>query len=73
MLWRSKTFKWYIKGPTVLGVDLGEYNVVLTVVAETKAMDQWDIERKIRKMIKEAFDRENIETLSKMVVLENRD
>ena len=51
-----------LDGPTILGVtDLGEFNVSITIVAKTKPMDQWSVEREIRKKVKEAFDKENIE------------
>lgn len=51
-----------VEGPTVLGVsNLGESDVVLSVIAKTKPMEQWAVERELRKKIKEAFDREGIE------------
>lgn len=51
-----------MEGPTVLGVqNLGESEVVLRMVAKTKPFEQWNIERKIRKKIKDAFDKEGIE------------
>ncbi|WP_128424916.1 mechanosensitive ion channel family protein [Gudongella oleilytica] len=61
-----------IEGPTVLGVtEFGGSDVVLTVVAKTKPMEQWAVERALRKSIKEAFNREDIEIpYSKIVVLD---
>ena len=61
-----------IEGPTVLGVtEFGGSDVVLTVVAKTKPMEQWAVERALRKSIKEAFNRENIEIpYSKIVVVD---
>jgi len=51
-----------VEGPTVLGVtNLGASEVVLSVIAKTKAMEQWAVERDIRKKIKEAFDKAGIE------------
>lgn len=51
-----------VDGPNILGIsDLGEYGIELTIVAKTNPMEQWGIEREIRKRVKEAFDRENIE------------
>lgn len=51
-----------IDGPTILGVtNLGEYDVKITIVAKTKAMEQWSVEREIRKMAIEAFEKENIQ------------
>lgn len=62
------------EGPTILGVsDLGEYGVDITIVAKTKPMDQWGVERALRKEIKEAFDRENIEIpYPRMVILDKK-
>lgn len=58
----KETNKSIIDGPTVLGVtDLGDYGIDLTIVAKANPMDQWSVERELRKKIKEAFDRENIE------------
>ena len=51
-----------LEGPTVLGVTkLGQYDIVLTVIAKTKPMEQWRVERELRKRIKESFDIEKIE------------
>lgn len=51
-----------LEGPSVLGVtDLGDSGVSIRVTAKTKPMNQWSLERKLRKSIKEAFDKENIE------------
>jgi moderate conductance mechanosensitive channel len=51
-----------VDGPNVLGVQsFGSSDVVLRVVAKTENMQQWAIERKLRKAIKEAFDKNNIE------------
>ena len=51
-----------VEGPTVLGVSaLGASEVVITVMAKTVPMEQWAIERLMRKNFKEAFDREGIE------------
>lgn len=51
-----------IEGPIVLGVtDLGDSDVVLSVLAKTVPMEQWGVEREMRKAYKMAFDREGIE------------
>lgn len=51
-----------IDGPKVLGVsNLGESDVIITTIARTTPMEQWNIERIMRKRFKEAFDRNNIE------------
>lgn len=59
-----------VEGPNTLGVtNLGDSGVIIRIVANTKPMEQWAVEREIRKKIKEAFDRENIEIpYSKIVV-----
>lgn len=50
-----------VEGPTILGVtDLGEYKVDITIIAKSEPMEQWAVEREIRKKVKEAFDKENI-------------
>lgn len=51
-----------VEGPTVIGVtDLGEYKVDINIVAKTKPMEQWAVERQIRKELKEALVNSNIE------------
>ncbi len=51
-----------LEGPIVLGVtDLGASEVVLSVLAKTEPMEQWAIERDMRKAYKLAFDKEGIE------------
>ena len=49
-------------GPKVLGVsDLSDSSVVLKVWAKAKNMEQWRIERDLKKGVKEALDKEGIE------------
>lgn len=51
-----------LEGPNVLGVvRFGESDVVLRVTARTTPLRQWEIERQLRKNIKEVFDKEGIE------------
>lgn len=51
-----------LEGPDVLGVvRFGESDIVLRVTARTKPLRQWEIERQLRKNIKEIFDEEGIE------------
>lgn len=68
----AKTNENIVEGPTVLGVtDFGNSDVVITVIAKTKPMEQWAVERALRKGIKEAFNREGIEIpYSKVVVVD---
>lgn len=51
-----------IEGPTVLGVvDMGESNVIVRITARTQPMQQWHIERELRREIKKSFDQKGIE------------
>lgn len=50
-----------VEGPTVLGVkELGESGVELLILARTKPMQQWNVERILKKRVKDVFDREGI-------------
>lgn len=59
-----------VEGPTVLGIsEFGASDVIINMVAKTKAMEQWAVERELRKKIKEEFKLEKIEIpYSKVVV-----
>jgi len=51
-----------VEGPNVLGVQtFGSSEVVIRIIAKTKNMEQWPVEREIRKAIKEALDQNGIE------------
>jgi len=51
-----------IGDPEYVGVvNLGDSDVVLRVVMEVKPTSQWQTERDLRQIVKEAFDREDIE------------
>lgn len=51
-----------MEGPTVLGVSkLGESDVVIAVMAKTIPMEQWAVERELRKRIKERLEDKGIE------------
>ncbi|WP_152658102.1 mechanosensitive ion channel family protein [Oceanobacillus sp. CFH 90083] len=46
-----------MEGPDVLGVQtFGSAEITLRVIAKTEAMEQWGVERELRKAIKEALD-----------------
>jgi moderate conductance mechanosensitive channel len=48
--------------PEVWGVEnLGDYEVVWRIVAETKPARQWDVARQLRERVKVAFDTEGVE------------
>jgi len=50
-----------LDGPNVLGIsDLAQSYIVIDIIAKTKPMEQWAVERQIRRAIKDAFNRENI-------------
>ncbi|MFC0470598.1 mechanosensitive ion channel family protein [Halalkalibacter kiskunsagensis] len=50
------------EGPNVVGVQgLGDSDVVIRVIAKTENMEQWAVERKLRKALKEALDANDIE------------
>ncbi|MDA8234383.1 MAG: mechanosensitive ion channel family protein [Clostridia bacterium] len=50
------------EGPEVLGVvNFGPSEVVIRIIAKAKPMEQWRVERELRKQIKEIFAREDIE------------
>ncbi|MEW5866595.1 MAG: mechanosensitive ion channel family protein [Bacillota bacterium] len=50
-----------VEGPTVLGVNaLSESGVELLIIAKTKAMEQWRVERELKKRVKDVLDREGI-------------
>jgi small-conductance mechanosensitive channel len=51
-----------VEPPVVLGVaGLEESRVTLRMIARTMPLQHWNVERQLRKRLKEAFDRENIE------------
>ncbi|WP_096189298.1 mechanosensitive ion channel family protein [Evansella halocellulosilytica] len=50
------------EGPDVLGVQsLGDSDVVIRILAKTANMEQWAVERELRKVLKQALDNNNIE------------
>lgn len=50
-----------VEGPEVLGVvALNQSEVVIRIIARTKPMEQWAVERELRRQIKKAFDKEGI-------------
>jgi moderate conductance mechanosensitive channel len=51
-----------VEGPNVVGVQtLGASDVVLRIIGKTRNMEQWGVERKLRKALKEALDENGIE------------
>jgi len=51
-----------VEGPDVLGVqNFGSSDVIIRIIAKTKNMEQWAVERKLRKWLKEVLDENGIE------------
>lgn len=51
-----------VEGPDVLGVqNFGTSDVIIRIIAKTKNMEQWAVERKLRKRLKEVLDENGIE------------
>ena len=58
----ARELDYVMEGPTVLGVqDLGFSRVIIRIIAKTKPMQQWELERNLRKKIKQLFDANGIE------------
>lgn len=63
-----------VEGPTILGVsNLGPTEVVVTILARTVPMQQWSVERELRKAVLEKFDQEGIEIPYPRMVYINRE
>ncbi|HOM01583.1 MAG TPA: mechanosensitive ion channel family protein [Acetivibrio sp.] len=66
----SRGFDTIVEEPKVLGItELGKDNLTLRITAKTVPGEHWEMERRIRKMIKEEFERENIEFFEKYKVI----
>lgn len=51
-----------VEGPTVLGVQtLAESGIGIRLLARTKPMEQWTVERELKRLIKQRFDLHGIE------------
>lgn len=60
-IYKSNKIKGLIKIPEVLGVvDLGESAVTIRISADSQIGENWQIEREIRRLIKNRLDKENI-------------
>ncbi|MEH7382079.1 mechanosensitive ion channel family protein [Bacillus sp. JJ1533] len=54
-----------VEGPNVIGVqEIGTSDVVLRVIAKTVNGEQWEVERQLRKAIKDAFDARGNSTIT---------
>lgn len=57
----AEEYEAIVDGPQVLGItDLGKESLNLRIMATALPTKQWEVERGIRKLIKEEFDKENI-------------
>ncbi|HHV29782.1 MAG TPA: mechanosensitive ion channel family protein [Clostridium sp.] len=66
----SKEFDTIVEEPRVLGItELGKDNLTLRITAKTVPGEHWGVERRIRKLVKEEFDRENIEFFDRYKVV----
>jgi len=62
-----------VEGPTILGIsNLGPSEVVVSILAKTVPMQQWSVEREIRKAVLEKFKDEGIEKPYPRMVYINR-
>ncbi len=63
-----------VEEPRVFGItSMDNVGLTLRLVARTLPMQHWGIERELRKVIKEAFDKNNIQfSYPKVVVLDNK-
>lgn len=60
--WTANNPEKIVDKPEVLGVQaLGPSGVTLRLILKTKPLEQWAVERALRKSLKQAFDREGIE------------
>jgi len=64
-----------LEEPQVLGVmNLGDFGVTIRVIARTVNGQHWGVERELRKRLKEAFDKNNIEIpYPRTVVIQKKD
>lgn len=62
-----------LEGPSVLGItDLGDSGINIRIIAKTEPMNQWALERQLRKEIKKAFDAENIQIAYPKLIIQDR-
>lgn len=69
----TKEFETIVEAPNVLGItELGKESLNLRIFARALPNEQWAIERRIRKLIKEEFDRAGIEFFEKNKIIESK-
>ena len=68
----SKEFETIVEKPRVLGITvLDKFNFNLRIFGKALPNTQWEIERRIRKLIKEEFGRENIRFFDRKTIAVN--
>lgn len=69
----EKEFETIVEAPKVLGItELGKESMNLRITAKALPNEQWAVERRIRKRIKEEFDRANIEFFDRNKIVGGR-
>ncbi|MDF2523391.1 MAG: MscS Mechanosensitive ion channel [Clostridiales bacterium] len=59
-------FESIVEAPKVLGItEMGKDNMTMRILAKALPNQQWEVERRIRKLIKDEFDKENIDFIEK--------
>lgn len=68
----SKEFDTIVEPPSVLGItELGKESMNLRIMAKTLPNEQWTVERRIRRLVKEEFGREGLEFFEKNKIVMN--
>jgi moderate conductance mechanosensitive channel len=62
----AKEFETLVEAPKVLGItELGKDSLTLRIIARTLPNEQWEVERRIRKLIREGFSKGRIDPSDK--------
>jgi len=70
----SKEFASIVEKPKVLGITaLDRFSFNLRIFGKALPNTQWEIERRIRKLIKEEFDRENVRFFDRNIIAPDED
>lgn len=69
----TREFESIVEAPKVLGItELGKDNMNMRILAKALPNQHWEVERRIRKLIKDEFDKENVEFFERnKIILEN--
>jgi small conductance mechanosensitive channel len=70
----SKEFETIVEAPTVMGITgFTKEGMSLRITAKTLPNEHWEVERRIRKLIKEEFAKAKIELFGKSVIIIEKD